>query len=116
MSTIGVIQCIHSKDFGSDAINQALYEFHAVQYKDNTKLLPYVVFPGDSVYTWIYSIYCAVFVGGSYIVVIVIMIKILSVLKANKIYMSDRTVKLHRQINTVMLIQVSKNLEFVNNN
>lgn len=107
MSLIGIANAIDSAHIGSETINAALYEFNAVQTADPTKLIPYVVFPADSPYVWLYGIYCGGLIAGSYIAVIWFMMKILKQLNANQKFMSSRTVKLNKQINTIMLVQVS---------
>lgn len=107
MSIIGVIQCIDSSGYHTETSDNVLLEYNAVTSKDPNKLLPYVVFPPYSGYTWIYAAYCALVIAGSYAALIWIMAQVVAKLKANRYLMSDRTVGLHKQINKVLLIQVS---------
>lgn len=103
---IGVLQSLSNIDIKTEKMEPAFVYYNWV--KENTTIpLPYVVYAKSSLSTQIYGLYNVAVIVGSYVAIVWFTVRVVKTLKSQRNIMTAKTFALNKQINYLMLIQVS---------
>lgn len=105
---LNTLQAYSNEHIKAPNIEKAFNHYKYVIVKNNvTELMPYIVFSPQSYYSLIYIGYNGVVITMSFASVSWFTVKIIKTLRRHRHNMSTKTYSLNKQINQLLLIQVS---------
>lgn len=108
MCCSGLIQSVMNADMLNPDIPQIFIEYDLVKKSLNTTVpLGYVIVSPYSAYTWFYLTCVGALINVNYILIIKFTVKTMKHLNTNQNLMSKKTFAMNKQINYILLIQVS---------
>lgn len=109
MCIIGVVQTLMNSNMVDINVVTPIFEEYGLMHDtlNGSQPISYVIMSPSSIYTLIYSFSCSLVIFGSFVIVIVLTMKTVTVLKAQQEFMSAKTYALNKQIHYLLIIQVS---------